>query len=180
MQFVRVPRERIAILIGHTGDIKRRVKRATGGVLLEIDSETGEVNLDPAKSEDPTMVLKAADFVKAVGRGFSPERAEKLFNEDYYFQLLDIRDYCGKSPKKVRRLRSRIIGTDGKTRRIIEDMSGCELSIYGNTVGIIGSIDEMPAASTAVDMILSGSEHSTVYKFLEARRRRMKRSRWQL
>jgi len=180
MQYVKVPKERIAVLIGKDGRIMSMVKRATGGVRMEVDSETGEVNIDGEDAQDPTMVLKAADFVKAVGRGFSPERAMKLFDDDYYFQLYDIRDYCGKNPKQVRRLRSRIIGTDGKTRRIIEDISGCELSIYGNTVGVIGSFEAMPMATTAVDMVLSGSEHSSVYKFLEGKRRDMKRSRWGL
>ena len=180
MQYVRVPKERIAILIGSDGEVVRQVKRMSGGVRLYVDSESGEVNIDLGKAEDPTMALKAADFVKAVGRGFSPERAMKLFNDDYYFQLLDIRDYCGKNPKQVRRLRSRIIGTDGKTRRIIEDLSGCELSIHGNTIGIIGSIERMSIATTAVDMVLSGSVHSSVYKFLEAKRRERKRNRWQL
>jgi rRNA processing protein Krr1/Pno1 len=35
-------------------------------------------------------------------------------------------------------------------------------------------------ATAAVDMIFSGSEHSYVYKFLESKRRELKRSRWDL
>ena len=108
MQYVRVPKERIAVIIGSDGEVVRRVSSVSGGVRLDVDSESGEVNIDPGKAEDPTMALKAVDFVKAVGRGFSPDRAMKLFDDEYYFQLLDIRDYCGKNPKQVRRLRSRI------------------------------------------------------------------------
>jgi len=170
LQYMRVPRERVAVLIGSKGDIKRMVRELTGGVRIKIDSETGDVDIDAGKASDPSMVLKTADFVKAVGRGFSPERARKLFEDDYYLQLFD--------PKQVNRLRARIIGTGGKTRRIIEDLSGCYLSIYGNTVAVIGSFEEMPVGVAAVEMVLSGSEHSSVYHFLEAKRREAKRGRW--
>ncbi len=49
-------------------------------------------------------------------------------------------------------------------------MSGAEVSVYGNTVGIIGDFLEMDIAKNAVVMLLSGSEHSTVYRYLERRR----------
>jgi len=50
------------------------------------------------------------------------------------------------------------------------DGNGVHLSVYGDTVGIIGNSVQMPVARTAVDMLLSGSEHATVYKFLERKR----------
>ena len=71
-------------------------------------------------------------------------------------------------------MRARIIGTDGKTRRLIEDLSGAEMVIYGNTVGLIGDIMELNAAKRAAEMVLEGSEHAAVYKFLEGKRREMK------
>jgi ribosomal RNA assembly protein len=71
-------------------------------------------------------------------------------------------------------MRARLIGTKGKTRKIIEDLTNAELSIYGNTVCIIGNLFELQIAKTAIDMILSGSEHSAVYKFLENKRHDLK------
>jgi ribosomal RNA assembly protein len=110
-------------------------------------------------------------MVKAIGRGFSPERAFRLINDDIYFTLLDIRDFVGKSQKHVRRVRSRIIGTKGRTRELIEELTGVSVSIYGNTVAIIGDSEELASAVSAVEMLLSGSEHSAVYAFLEKRKR---------
>jgi ribosomal RNA assembly protein len=168
-QFLKIPKERVGVLIGVKGEIKSQIE-AWAGVELDIDSETGDVNIDTAKIKDPAMTLKLVDIVRAISRGFSPERAFRLFDDEFYFDLIDIRDYVGKNQKHVRRMRARLIGTKGKTRKIIEDLTNAELSIYGNTVAIIGDLFELQIAKTAVDMILNGSEHSAVYKYLENKR----------
>ncbi len=64
-------------------------------------------------------------------------------------------------------MRARVIGTGGKTRRIIEDHGGVNLSVYGDTVAIIGNSSPAADRRTAVDMVLPGSEHATVYRYLE-------------
>ena len=74
----------------------------------------------------------------------------------------------------MRRIRARVIGTNGKTRRIMEDLSGADISIYGHTVAIIGDIYQLDLAKRAVDLILSGSEHKTVYKYLEREHKKMR------
>ena len=76
----------------------------------------------------------------------------------------------------MRQVAARIIGSEGKTRRIIEEQTGCDLAIYGHTVGIIGELEELGIAKRAVDMILSGAEHASVYSFLEAQRRKAKKA----
>jgi ribosomal RNA assembly protein len=70
----------------------------------------------------------------------------------------------------VVRMRARVIGTKGKTRRLMEDLTGAHISVYGSTVSIIGNSVQMPVARSAVDMLLRGSEHSTVYKYMERQR----------
>lgn len=112
--------------------------------------------------------------MRAVGRGFSPKRAYRLMEDNIYLDVIDIRDYAGKSRKRVRVLRGRVIGREGKTRRLIEELSGAQLSIYGNTVSIIGGLESMSTARSAVEMLLNGSEHSTVYRYLERYRRYLK------
>ena len=101
----------------------------------------------------------------------------RLFQEDVYFAAFDIRDYVGKNPKHVQRIRARVIGSNGKTRRIIEDLTGAEISVYRNNVGVIGDITEIEIAKNSVDMLLNGSEHSSVYRYLENKRRDMKRNK---
>jgi ribosomal RNA assembly protein len=173
MQYLRVPKDRVGALVGKKGEIKLAIEERTG-LELDIDSETGEIRLETEKAKDPLMALKVMDVIKAIGRGFSPERAFRLFDEDVYLRGFDIRDYTGKSQKHIRRMRARLIGSKGKTRRIIEELTNTDISIYGNTVYLIGSLEELSVAEVATDMLLSGSEHATVYRFVEAKRREMK------
>ncbi len=176
MHFLKIPKDRVGVLIGKKGEVKQTIEDRTG-VILDIDSGTGDVTLDPEKAKDPVMILKVTDIVKAIARGYSPERAYKLFEENMYLREFDIREYTGKNPKHIRRLRARLIGSKGKTRRIIEELSNTEISIFGNTIFIIGGSLELGIAEIAVDMLLSGSEHATVYRFLEGKRRDLKLSR---
>lgn len=173
MFYLRIPMERIGVLVGKKGEVKAEIEKRSG-VRLEIDSEDGAITVNEEKATEPVLALKAVDVVKAIGRGFSPETAFRLFSEDIYLELLDIRDYTGKNQKHVRRVRARVIGTKGKTRRIVEELSNAGVSIYGNTVAIIGGLEEVDIAKTAMDMLLSGSEHSTVYAWLEHQRRGMR------
>lgn len=176
MRYVLVPAERMGVVIGPDGATRRLIEKRTG-VRIHMDSRENEVQIDDAAPTDPLGPLKAEDVVKAIARGFSPEHAFRLFGEDQYLVLFDIHDYVGKNKSDVRRLAARVIGSEGKTRRIIEDLTGCLLSVYGHSVGLIGEVDELDAAKSAVDMLLSGSEHAMVYRFLESKRREAKRAR---
>ncbi len=179
--FVKIPKERIGVLIGVNGSVKNHIEEKLG-VKLDIDSETGDVTITlKEKSEDPTVIFRARDAVMAIGRGFSPERAFKLLeDEDYMLEIIDLRDILGKSEAELRRVKGRIIGRDGRTREIIEEMSGTMVSVYGHTVAIIGDAEQVGVAREAVNLIIGGSTHSTVYKFLQRKRQELKRRRLEL
>lgn len=83
----------------------------------------------------------------------------------------------GKSSNAVRRMRGRVIGKDGRSRELIEELSEAYVSVYGNTIGIIGGSTELNIAKRAVEMLLDGSEHATVYSFLENSRTEIKKAR---
>ena len=167
MRLVRIPKDRVGALIGEGGETKELIEKRAR-VRLNIDSE-GEVNIKE-NPNDPLAALKVMDLVKAIGRGFAPHRAMRLLDEDEYLELVEIGDFVGKKSDKLSRMRSRLIGTNGKTRRIIEDLTGANISIYGSTVAIIGNSVQLPVAKKAVEMILRGSEHATVYRYLERSR----------
>lgn len=171
--YVRIPIERIGALIGEEGRTKREIE-GKYGVKIFVDSETGETTIDATGVSDPLLCLKLRDFVIAVGRGFSPERAKKVFEEDTYFETIDIKEYAGNSKNALVRIRGRLIGRNGKTRRIIEELTGTEVSIYGHTVSIIGQYENFRIAKEAIEMLLQGSEHSTVYRFLERKREELR------
>lgn len=177
MKFVKVPLERIGALIGPEGRTKGAIERRLS-VRLLIDSGEGDVTIEPHANADPLAELKAESVVRALGRGFSPEAAFLLFNDENYLMLIDLHDFVGRSKDHIRRVTARLVGTGGKTRRIVEDLSEAKVVIYGHTVGIIGGFEESNVAREAVEMILTGSEHSTVYRFLEHKRREQKMAKW--
>jgi ribosomal RNA assembly protein len=169
MRYVKIPMDRIPVLVGTDGEVKDQIERE--GVTLAIDSKTGDVRI---YADSSLKELNAENVVRLVGRGFSPEHALLLMNEDYYFTLYDLRDWVGKKPHQIRRVAGRIIGRNGKSRRVIEDLTDTHISVYGHTVGIIGRIGELQAAQQAIEMLLEGSAHPSVYRFLEKNRKRRK------
>jgi ribosomal RNA assembly protein len=179
--FIRIPRERVGILVGPEGKTKTYIETRMK-ILLEVDSEDGGITIKLSKEQDdPSMLLRAKDLVTSIGRGFAPDIAFRLIrNEDDVFDLIDLRVIFGRSEADIRRIKSRIIGSEGKTRRLIEELTEANLTIYGHTVGIIGSYEEADAARNAVQMIIEGCEHKTVYRYLQRKRTEMKKEKLQL
>ena len=169
----RVPKNRIAVLIGKAGRTREMIEKACGGSLT-IDSQSGDVSISWEGDPDPIKRMKAPDVISAIGRGFSPERAVQLLEDDFFLRMYDIREWVGRQPNQTRRMRSRLIGTNGRIRTLIEEHTGCEISIYGSTVAVIGDDESLALAAPAIEGILGGSEHGTVLFGLEQDRKRQR------
>jgi ribosomal RNA assembly protein len=167
--------ERVAVIIGHKGETKRDLETRCG-LKIDIDSKTGEVTVDDHEKEDPLMVIKIENIIKAIGRGFSPQNAVRLLDDDADFFVFDLYDYVGKKENHVRRLKSRIIGKEGKTKRVLEELTDSKISVYGHTVGIISDIMRMNILKKSIDMLITGSTHATVYRFIEAQMKELRRA----
>ncbi len=168
--YARIPEDRVGVLIGPGGHTRADVARRTGA-RVEVDGEEGEVRLESPDS-DPGAALKARDIVLAIGRGFSPERAMRLLKENTFLGVLDIKFTTGHHEKAaLRRIRARVIGTRGRARSRIEELSGCSVSVYGSTVALIGDEEQLDRGTRAVELLLKGSEHSTVFHLLARLRR---------
>ena len=167
----RIPQDRIAVLIGRKGATRRALEDATRSK-LHIDSSTGDVSVTWNEEFDPILRMKLPDVIRAIGRGMNPERALQLLKDDHHLILYDMREYVGKNANQQRRIRSRLIGRNGRIRELIEEHSGSEIVIYGSTVVIIGDEEAIPLASQAIERLLQGAEHSSVLKHLESERRK--------
>ncbi|NPA04547.1 MAG: RNA-processing protein [Crenarchaeota archaeon] len=176
--YARVPIDRIGVLIGEGGRVKQELARRTRTKIL-IDSGSGMVIIEPeAPDVPPYMVMKAQEVVKAIAYGFSPEKAFRLLDEDQVFMLIDLKQLVGDAPNHLQRIKGRIIGEKGRARRTIEEMTGTYISVYRTYVGIIGDYESAQAAREAVEMLIRGRQHSTVYRYLERVMSRIKRDRW--
>ncbi len=152
--FVKIPKERVGVLIGADGETKRNIEKALP-IELNVDSEEGAVTLTLAKNaKDPSMLFRAKDVITAIGRGFSPEHAFRLINnEDAILDIMDLRVVFGRSESDIKRVKGRIIGMKGKTRQIIEELTDTTVAVYGHTVSIIGEIEEAQVAREAIQML---------------------------
>ncbi|MCL9815819.1 KH domain-containing protein [Natronocalculus amylovorans] len=164
MQHVTIPQDRIGVLIGEGGETMREIE-SRAEVRLDIDSESGSVAVETVG--DPVKGLTAPDIVRAIGRGFKPQTALTLLDGDLrMFDLINL-DAQTRNKNDLRRQKGRLIGENGRTRELMEELTGAHVVIYGSTLGIIGEAEEVDVVRQAVSMILDGAPHGTVYSFLE-------------
>jgi ribosomal RNA assembly protein len=158
---IKIPKQRVAILIGKKGEIKKLIERKTKTKL--VVSKEGEVKIF---SEENINVFNTIPLIQAIGRGFNPDIALILLDENFCLEVISLKDAL-KTEKAVIRIRSRIIGKNGRARVIFEKLTNTFVSVYGNTVAIIGKIDEVALAKRAMGKLIQGSPHGNVYKYIE-------------
>ncbi|HIQ24135.1 MAG TPA: RNA-processing protein [Pyrodictium delaneyi] len=175
--YAKLSPDRVGVLIGEEGKVKTEIMKRTR-TRITVDSTTGMVIIEPeAPDVPPFMVMKAQEIVKAIAYGFSPERAMRLLDEDQILVVVDLKQYVGDAPNHLQRVKGRIIGEKGKARKTIEEMTGTYISVYDNYVAIIGDFETANIAKQAIEMLIQGRQHSTVYRFLERTMFRIRRSR---
>jgi ribosomal RNA assembly protein len=167
---IKIPRDRVAVIIGKDGERKRELE-ADLKVKINVDSKEGDVTI---AGKDSLQIYTVKEIIKAIGRGFNPEVAMTLQKPDYLLDIINILDYTN-NKNHLPRLKGRIIGAAGKSRRTIEHLTDTDVCVYGKTVAIIGAAEAVTASKRAIEALLGGSPHSSVYKFLEKNRREMKK-----
>ena len=170
---VKVPKDRVAVLIGKNGETKKLLIELTK-TKIDIDSNEGEVNVS---GDDALNLYSTREIIKAIARGFNPETALLLLKQDYAFDIINLPDF--ENPNQFLRIKGRVIGKDGKSRRLIEEFTETYISVYGKTVAFIGQVDTLFLARKAVEMLIKGSPHSNVYSWLERRKREVKRREYE-
>lgn len=178
--FIRIPGDRIGVLIGNNGKTRRRIE-STFGVKITVESDSGGVEITVNQDQpDVSVMFTVKNIVKAIGRGFSPKKALMLQDEDNDIMVIDLEEYVGTSKNAQNRVRGRIIGKEGKSRELLEELTECQVSVYGGTVALIGPYEMLQVAKEAVEMLLNGSFHKTVWNHLYAYRRKMRKEKGEL
>lgn len=171
MQHVKIPQDRIGVLIGDGGATMREIE-AQAEVRLNIDSETGSVEVESVG--DPVRGLKGPDIVQAIGRGFAPDDALTLLDDEMMmFELIDI-GAATRNKSDLKRKKGRLIGENGRTRQLMAELSGAAVVIYGTTLGAIGTPKQVEVVRSASEMLLDGAPHGAVYSFLERKHNELK------
>lgn len=164
---IKIPRERVAIIIGKDGTKKKELEEDLK-IRIQVDSKEGDITIS---GKDSLKIFMVKEIVKAIGRGFNPDIAMQLLQQDYMLEFINILDYA-KNKNHLPRLKGRIIGTKGKSRRTIELLTDTSICVYGKTIGIIGNAEAVTVCKKAIESLLGGSPHAAVYTFLEKNRRK--------
>ena len=166
---LKVPKDRLAVIIGEKGKIKRSIESATD-TTISINSKDAEVTID---SNDGLQLLVAKNIIQAIARGFNPSIANRLLKDDQFCAFIDMTDFC-RNKQDLKRVKARAIGTDGKARKMLERLTNTHIVVYGKTVGIIGAVQNTDLARRAMTQLLQGAKHGNVYALIEREKRRSK------
>jgi len=170
MEVVRIPEARVKNIIGKSGATKKLLERKCN-VSIDVESD-GEVKIEGEIADE----FFAKDVIRAIGRGFEPNDALRILDDNYQFELIDLKDIL-KNEKAVKRVKARIIGEKGKMKTEIEEATDSRISVYGFTVGIISQHDTIAFATEAVTKLINGSEHSRVFAYLAKIRKEILKQR---
>ena len=165
----KIQKARIAVVIGKKGETKVEIEK-TLGVKIELDSKTGDCHILPDINNpnyNTLNVLMAQKIIQAINRGFNPKKALKLMEETYELEIFNLLTILGKSEKRVKRLKGRVIGRNGEMRKAIEKYGESFVSVYGKTISLIADYENLQISRKAVSMLINGMPHHTVLKYLE-------------
>lgn len=135
-------------------ELERKLK-----VKVMIDGKKVTIEGDAIDEYTASLVLEAIKF------GFTVKIALTLVDSNIIFRTINIKNHTRR--KKLEDIKARIIGTEGKTKRAIENIANCEIILQDNTVGIIASADDIESVMTAIINLIRGSKQANVYRYLE-------------
>lgn len=132
---------------------------------IEIKNRFATIEGSSVDEYEATQVLEAINF------GFSAKEALHLTSEDFQFITLKIKSL---TRRKLIDVKARLIGKEGKTRRTMENVSGCAIVINENenAVGILGPNENVDTAIQAITSLIRGSKEANVYAYLERMNRK--------
>lgn len=148
--------KRIKEIQKEKAELERKLK-----VKISITGKKVEIEGDTVNEYEASIIFEAMEF------GFSSTKALALLSHDIIFRKIPIKQFTRR--KELKEVRGRVIGSKGKTKNTIEEISGCDMLVNEeqNQIGLIGSALEMDEAITALEKLIRGSKQANVYRFLE-------------
>ena len=137
---------------------KRLLERKLNAKIL-ITKRFIELECSPIEEYEAQLVFDAINL------GFPAETAVLLTDENFVFKQINMKDYTRR--KNLNVIRGLLIGTHGRTKNTVEQISGCQVRIHDNMIGIIGPAKSIEYALNGVISIIRGTRQTSVYKYLE-------------
>lgn len=137
---------------------KRRLEKILN---IKITRRGKEVSIQ-GEPEDEHIAEKIID---ALNFGFPFSTAMLIKKEDFTFEMINIKDYTKR--KDLRIIRARIIGTRGKTLKILNHLTNCYFELKDNYIGVIGPPEYLEGGQKAIIAIIKGAKQSRVYGLMK-------------
>lgn len=160
MERLHIEKEKIGVIIGKKGVTKKLIEQELG-VKIKVSSN-GAITI-----EGETLGEYCAIHVlQAISFGFSAEQALQLKNPDYSFETINVKNFA-KSKNRIAEVKGRLIGKQGKVKRVLQELGDVDLCITESRIGIIGEVGDVKFVRDAIHSLLKGAKHSSVFKTLE-------------
>jgi ribosomal RNA assembly protein len=104
-------------------------------------------------------ILLAIDF------GFDVEDALLLKDEDFNLEFINVKEHTRR--KNLEEVRARLIGTNGKAKRTIENLTGGVIVVHENEVGFIVDSEHLEQGVQGIISLIQGAKHGNVFTYLE-------------
>lgn len=157
-----------------SSDVIRRFEKR--GIKVKVNRDDMSVEFE---CDDPYLEMKCISVIKSIAEGgVNPNIAFKLFSDLYVLKMVDLGEIL--KSKDVRRVMGRIIGTNGKMKKFMEEITETDINMFEDKIIIIGTIEGVELTSKAVNALIRGAPHKKVYRLLEAGRRGIKESKMRL
>jgi len=134
----------------------------------ELEKELNlEIKIDGKNAVIEDSAIKEYEFSRimdAINFGFTLKRALLLKEDNMEFKTIHIKDH---TKRNLRVVKARLIGKKGKTKRVLADVSDCEIIIKETEVGIIGEVKSVEDLEKAIISLIKGSKQSNIYQYLE-------------
>jgi ribosomal RNA assembly protein len=158
-----------SIVVSNMKKIKKAVPSIENKVKIKIGFGKGSVTVKGAELNEflTEKIIRAIDF------GFDIDDAMLLLNENFVLEFVSVKGNTRR--KNLKDVRSRIIGTDGRAKRTIEKLTGAEIVISDNKIGVIVDADHLSTTVQGIESLIGGSKHGNVFSFLERQGARVDR-----
>ncbi|MEM3227544.1 MAG: KH domain-containing protein [Candidatus Micrarchaeaceae archaeon] len=166
MQQIYIPKERLAKLKKNGYMLDQLKSKCACNIIVGNGNYLDIIG-------DPYEEYRVREVLFAFGRGFKEREALKLLNDKYYLSAIDLGQIF-ESKDRLHDIEARVIGHEGRTKKYIEEVSSALISVYNDTICIIGDIEAINEAEAAIKTLINGGSHRKAYQRLEALHRKNK------
>jgi ribosomal RNA assembly protein len=149
------------IYLQKTNELKREKEFLEYALKVAIKIRGKKISVEG----DALDEYEAIKVLEAMNYGFSARTAALIIGGEFVFREIPIKEHTRR--KNLELVRGRLIGTHGKTKNTLEQISGSVIRIKDNTVAVIAPAEEISYITTAITNILKGTKQQNSYKFLE-------------